>query len=62
LQKDHKSKNQNYNGYGKVGDEQLTERFNPNNAEMNKIRFMKEHGQMIGASKKGPKGAKFSNK
>jgi hypothetical protein len=26
-------------GFGKTGDELLTERFNPNNKELNKIRF-----------------------
>ena len=32
-------KEQNYSGFGKNGDEQLTERFNPNNVELNKRRF-----------------------
>ena len=42
----------------------MTERFNVNNAELNKKRFEKAHSHIIGASKQnakpGTKGAKFT--
>lgn len=49
-------------GFGVNGDELLTERFNPNNAELNKKRFMNAHGHILNAKKtnKGTRGAKFT--
>ena len=42
----------------------LSERFNPNNVELNKQRFQKEHANILKAkktkSKTGTKGAKFT--
>jgi ribosomal protein L29 len=48
-------------GFEKNGDEILTERFNPLNAELNKKRFKKQHGHVINARKgRGTKGAQVT--
>ena len=43
-----KQKQQNNQaGYEKNGDTLLSERFNPNNTELNKIRFKEKHGNIF---------------
>ena len=36
-------------GFGKNGDAMLTERFNPNNVELNSKRFQKQHADILKA-------------
>lgn len=42
----------NPTGFDKNGDTQLTERFNPNNTELNKVRFQRKYGHIIGGTRK----------